>query len=180
MKGAVFIALNDMIETEYGINAWESILDKVKPESEGIYASASSYRDEEVVDLVVAIAEYLGADPHLVTRKFGHYLFSQLNSKFPIFTSLHTQYFNFLSSIEGVIHKEVRKLYQDAALPSIRCDQLNDSHIQMHYSSPRKLCFLAEGLVSGAAEHYGVNVDINQQQCVHKGANTCIIDIKLV
>jgi len=180
MKGAVFIALNEMIEKQFGMAVWESILDRAAPESEGIYASAGSYSDEEIGRLVGAAAEELKLPENTVTRLFGTYLFGELNSKFPIFASMHVNLFDFLKSIEGVIHKEVDKLYSDAALPEINCIVIEEKHLQMHYRSPRKLCFLAEGLILGAAQLFDQKIDLRQSQCTHDGGDACVIDVKLL
>ncbi|SMF54556.1 Haem-NO-binding [Alteromonadaceae bacterium Bs31] len=177
MKGAVFIAFNDMIEGLHGIEKWEAILNKAQPESEGIYASAGSYADEEIVQLVLAAADELDAPASDITRSFGKYLFGELNKKFPIFASLHDDLFSFLNSIESVIHKEVRKLYNDASLPKISCSKINNHHFRMTYESPRKMCALAEGLILGAAEHYQANASLSQPQCMHEGSDQCHIDI---
>ncbi|ABD83059.1 heme NO-binding domain-containing protein [Saccharophagus degradans] len=180
MKGAVLIALNDMVEEVFSMAVWDQVLAKVKPDSEGIYISAESYDDAEVVGLVVALSELTGVPVNELVRSFGTYLFHQLNSKFPIFCDLHTNIFDLLSSIHGVIHKEVDKLYSNASLPTINCTKLSDSHLQMRYYSPRKLCVLAEGLIIGAAEHYKADVSVSQCQCVHQGADECLIDVKII
>ena len=179
MKGAVFIALNDMVEEAYGIKVWEEVLAQAKPESEGVYASAGSYKDEEIIALLVAFADVTDIDINEITRSFGNYLFKGLNSKFPIFANMYDNFFDFLCSIEGVIHKEVEKLYPNASLPKIQCVRATERHIQMLYSSPRKMCFLAEGLISGAAEHFKVHATINQSKCCHRNDDFCVIDIEL-
>ncbi|WP_045857222.1 heme NO-binding domain-containing protein [Teredinibacter purpureus] len=180
MKGAVFIALNDMIEKNYGMQTWEAILEKVAPSSGGIYASAHSYEDSEMLTFVDVISEHLKLSKSDVKRAFGEYLFTELDSKFPVFRKVQPTFFSFLSSIEGVIHKEVEKLYHDAHLPQIRCTAVNNQHMQMYYTSPRKLCLLAEGLIYGAAKQYDVAIDIIQNTCMHTGEDHCLIDIRIL
>lgn len=179
MKGAVFIALNDMVEEEYGIEAWEEILAEVKPECGGVYTSTNDYPDAEVVDYVLVISKKLSLDPEVVTRIFGTYLFGDLNKKFPIFTQLTSGLFDFICSIESVIHKEVRKLYDNPSLPSIDCHIEDANTLHMEYSSPRKLCYLAEGLVYGAAEFYGEKVSISHNRCMHDGESSCHLQVNL-
>lgn len=180
MKGAVFIALNDMVEETFSMKVWDAVLAKVKPKSEGIYISAASYDDQEIVDLVMSLSEEVDTDVNVLIRAFGQYLFRELNTKFPIFSEMHNNLFDLLSSIHGVIHKEVDKLYENASLPTIDCEVLNHNHLIMNYSSPRKLCQLAEGLIAGAAEFYSVTVDISQSQCEHDGADHCVIHVRMI
>lgn len=180
MKGAVFIALNEMIESQYGINTWEELLDEVKPPSNGIYTSTEDYSDDEMTQFVLAISKKLSLESSQVTRLFGKFLFTELNKKYGIFTKLSSSLFEFLVSIENVIHKEVRKLYTNPNLPTLACEIKNENEIIVTYQSPRKLCFLAEGLMFGAANYYKENVVIDHTQCMHDGFDTCTLHIKRV
>lgn len=173
MKGIVFITINDMVEQKFGIETWEKILSKVDPECGGIYTSTQDYPDEDVVKFVLTISEELGVDPTEVTRSFGTFLFGELNKKYDIFTKLSSNLFDFLNSIEGVIHKEVRKLYENPHLPTIGCTPDSENSLVMRYESPRKLCYLAEGLIFGAAEHYNEKISLSHDKCLHKGDDHC-------
>ncbi len=177
MKGAVFIALNEMVEERFGIDTWEEILEEVKPESEGIYTSTENYPDQEVVDYVLVISKKLDIEPSEVTRVFGKFLFGELNKKHDIFTKLSPDLFQFLNSIEGIIHKEVRKLYENPSLPTMECTILNKNDLRLKYTSPRKLCFLAEGLIFGAAEYYNEEITLEHNQCMHDGHDSCEIRV---
>lgn len=177
MKGAVFIALNDMIEAQYGIDTWEQLLATVKPQCQGIYTSTEDYPDAEINDFVAAISTKLQLETTTVTRIFGDYLFGELNRKYDIFTKLSSNLFDFLQSIETVIHKEVRKLYTNPHLPTLDCKVTNDNEVTMLYYSERKLCFLAEGLILGAANHYKEEIQINHTECMHHGAERCTLKI---
>ncbi len=173
MKGAIFIALNDMIENQYGLEAWEEILNSVKPKSGGVYTSTQDYDDAEVCAYVLVIAEKLGVEGSEVTKLFGQYLFSELNRKYPIFTQLKPELFDFISSVESVIHKEVRKLFDNPSLPTMDCVLESENILRMEYQSPRKLCHLAEGLVLGASEYYQTQVSVTQVACMHRGDHSC-------
>lgn len=179
MKGAVFIALNEMVESEHGLDAWETLLAEVNPSSEGIYTSTEDYPDSEIVDFVLAASKLLGVESTDLTRHFGHFLFKELNGKFPIFSQLTPDFFQFLNSIESVIHQEVKKLFDNPSLPEIECFEESGS-LNMFYSSPRKLCFLAEGLIFGAAEHYKKKISIDHIKCMHKDDSRCHFKIKIL
>jgi len=86
----------------------------------------------------------------------------------------------FLKSIESVIHKEVRKLYQNPNLPGIEREQPAEGTLILYYHSPRKLCHLADGLIMGAAEHYKAEINMFQNTCIHDGAQRCTFLIKVV
>ncbi len=178
MKGAVFIALNEFIEEQYGIELWEKLLDDVKPKCEGIFTSTEDYPDEEVRKFIAAISSRTELSPEDVTRIFGRFLFDELNKKFPIFTKISSDLFSFLESIENVIHKEVRKLYDNTSLPLITPLRRSDTVLELEYSSPRKLCLLAEGLVEGAAAHFGERIQLSHPRCMHRGAASCLLVVE--
>lgn len=180
MKGAVLIALNDFVEENFGPEAWERILENANPASGGVYTSVQNYDDEEVVALVGAVCEELKIDIQQALCQFGRYLFSVLNDKYSIFTKIQPDFYKFLASVEDVVHVEVKKLFPDAYLPTLKAVDQSDSHIVLKYISRRRMCSLAEGLIRGAAKQYGVNVSIEQPKCYCKGDDHCIIEVKTV
>ncbi|WP_370978436.1 heme NO-binding domain-containing protein [Agaribacterium sp. ZY112] len=180
MKGAVFIALNELVESQYGLEAWETLLNKVEPKCGGVYVSTEDYPDTDVQLFVEEISALLQRPSTEVTRIFGHFLFSELNTKYPIFSQQCSELFEFLDSIEKVIHKEVRKLYDNPSLPSLTCNRISTNKLKIEYRSPRKLCYLAEGLVQGASEHYQTPISLEHSSCMHKGDEHCCFLIQKI
>lgn len=179
MKGVVFVALNQMIEEKYGIDFWEELVQRVQPASGAVYTSVGSYSDEEVAAYVENIADMSTLDKREILITFGDYLFDVLNRRFPLFTQIQPDIFNFLKSIECVIHKEVHKLYDDVSLPTLAYGESDsDSEsVTLLYRSPRKLCYLAEGLIAGAARHYQFNYLLEHKICMHNGDDHCLFRV---
>ncbi len=176
MKGAVFIALNEMIEEQYGLKTWLDLVEAAGVD--GIYTATDNYPDEEVFAIVGAVCEKLNAEPAAVLRAFGEYLFHFLHKSHPAFAEQQPSFFDFIQSIDGVIHAEVHKLDESALTPKIDVRQLDDNHAELAYSSPRKLCFLAEGLLKGSAAYYGIQISIHQTQCMHDDHDECLLQIQ--
>ena len=179
MKGAVFIAFNQMVEEQIGIDVWERMLAEVAPPSGGIYTSVEAYEDEELFNLVGKLSEITGHPIPTLVEQFGAYLFSALNSKYPVFSEQQPDFFSFIKSIDGVIHKEVRKLYQHPNLPSLECEQTDDDTLLVTYRSPRKLCILAEGLIRGAALHYQTDYNLEHPTCMLHGSDHCLLKLSI-
>ena len=179
MKGAVLVTLNEFVEDIYGLDKWERVLDIAKPKSGGIYTSVDSYDDEEVLALIHATCEVLELSKEKALHVFGKYLFEVLNKKHPIFTRLQPDLLNFLASVEDVVHKEVDKLFPDAYLPKITPVSRTENSITLKYVSKRKMCGLAEGIIHGAAESYGVEIDIHHPVCYHKGDDHCLLEVSI-
>jgi predicted hydrocarbon binding protein len=173
MKGFIYTTFNDMVENRIGIACWESLLDKVKPASGGIYTSVEDFPDEELVAMLGHLSASTGTPVDELLTSFGQYLFHALVMKHPVFVTDKTDLFEFLKSIDGVIHKEVEKLYQNANLPVIDCEQSAPDMLLLHYRSPRKLCHLADGLIRGAAKQFNTEVLIAHDVCMHDGNDHC-------
>lgn len=173
MKGAIFIALNQVVEKTSGIGAWEELISRVNPASGGVYVSVDSYPDEEMFAYVQELSNMTGASQQQIVRDFGEALFDFLNGKYPQFTQQEETFFGFIKSIDGTIHKEVEKLYQSPNLPTMRCEDISPNSMRVYYHSPRKLCHLAVGLFTGAANYYNHQCQIEHNQCMHNGAETC-------
>lgn len=179
MKGDVFIAFNQMVEEQMGIACWEALLNDVKPSSGGVYTSVNRYDDSELSALIAALSTMKSIPQAILIENFGFYLFSILNKKYAVFTEQKVDFFSFLASIDGVIHREVKKLFPDTQLPEIRCLTSSDTAMSLSYRSSRKLCLLAEGLIRGAAKHYQVNYVLDHKQCMHNGHEECLFDLRL-
>jgi hypothetical protein len=50
----------------------------------------------------------------------------------------------------------------------------------MIYKSPRKLCQLAEGLISGSAKHFNQNYKMTHDPCMHNGSDHCALKVELL
>ena len=176
MKGIVFTSLSDMVEENFGLGTWNTLLEQVDLPSGGLYTAGGTYPDEEIVTLIMAISKLVNKEPAELIEAFGVYMFPVLASKYPNFLE-QKNLKDFLKSIDGVIHIEVRKLYPDASLPSITYEDPSPHELILNYRSPRKLCILAMGLIYGAAAHFKTKITINQTKCMLKGDDHCRLEI---
>lgn len=175
MKGAIFIALEEYIIDQHGLKTWHTLLDEAN--TQGIFTATANYQDEDMVALLTATCTLLDTSLPAVLRSFGEYLFAFLHKGHPLFADSQPGFYEFIKSIDGVIHIEVHKLDDDARPPSINVNALEDGTIQALYHSQRKLCYLAEGLLSGAATHFGNRISITQESCMHDGHDHCDLRI---
>lgn len=177
MKGIVFTTLATMVEEQFGLMAWQKILDQAEPESGGIYVGTATYSDSEIMALVGAASEQLNIPVNDLVKHYGKYLWSTLAATQFQFVEQHDNLKDFLLSVHSVIHIEVKKLYPGAYTPDFQYESKEDELLTMHYKSPRKLCYLAEGLIQGAAEHYQCDYQLVHSQCMHDGAEHCTFEL---
>lgn len=176
MKGMVFDMLRDMVEEQYGLDGWQAILDGA--DSDGMFISTETYHDEELIKLVVAASEVTGIDANELVFAFGQYMVPQFYQRFPKFFNC-PDLFQFLLSVDHIIHVEVRKLFPDAAIPEFKYDKSMPDKLTMIYRSPRKLCRLAEGLIDGSAKHFKQKYTLTHDRCMHKGDDSCHLIVTL-
>ena len=177
MKGMVFTMFADMIEKEFGIDTWDKLIDETAPESQGIYTSVEVYPDQELLAYVSILSQQSEVPVNNLVFAFGKYLMGR-------FQEIHSDFFvdhdlkSFLKSVHDVIHVEVKKLHPGVVLPEFKYDDTGADTLTMFYHSPRQLCSLAEGLISGAADCFNTMVDVSHDVCMHRGADHCQLDLR--
>lgn len=180
MKGIVFCLFNELVEEKFGLEMWETLLEKVQPESQGIYTSAANYPFTELVALVGELSAQSGLPANDLVTAFGEYMFPKFAERNPEFVSDIDNLKDFLKTVDQVIHVEVKKMYPSANLPSFDYEDDASDQLTMRYQSPRKLCHLSEGLIQGAAKHYGESIHVDHPVCMHNGAEHCDIIINFI
>jgi len=178
MKGIVFNLLGEMVEEEFGLEAWDSLLTKTG--LDGHFISSQTYPDEDLFALVGAATEATGIDAKELIRSFGRYMLPAFRQQNPQFFDEHTDLKSFLLTVDRVIHVEVRKLHPGAILPEFTYNSESDSQLTMYYTSPRKLCHLAEGLIDASAKHFKTRYELDHSQCMHDGAKHCELKISIL
>jgi hypothetical protein len=162
MKGMVFTEFLDMVEQTWSPDLADRLIDHADSATGGAYTAVGTYDHRELVRMVQALAVESEMPVPELLRRFGHHLAKTFAGRFPAFFQAQPTLFDFLSSIDAVIHVEVLKLYPDAELPSFRVEQRGDDTMTLTYRSNRHMSPLAVGLIEGAAAHYGRRVHIDQ------------------
>jgi hypothetical protein len=173
VKGIIFNLVESFVVSEGGESSWDRLLDEAG--LDGGYSSIGDYADEELMALVAAYCRTHGVAPDDTTRAIGVHALRGLADRYPHFFTPHTHARDMLRTLNDVIHPEVRKLHPSATPPDFDYSSTDADRFVMGYTSRRRLCFLAEGMITGAAQHYGETVTITQPECMHTGAPRCLI-----
>jgi hypothetical protein len=173
MKGVVFNLLEEAVTTAYGEDTWDTLL--ASASLHGAYTSLGSYPDSELLALVDAASGKLNLPPADIVRWFGRKALPLLATRYPKFFAPHRSSRSFVLTLNDIIHPEVRKIYPQASVPDFAFDTSDPKGLKLIYSSPKKLCHFAEGLIEGTADHYGETVSISQSECMHQGDARCVI-----
>lgn len=179
MKGIVFNQLQEFVEGQFGLAAWDTAINKCQLPSQGVYVGTKNYDDAELTELVGYFSKVLDMDNADLVRTFGKYIFTYLFKIAPEQARNAENLRSFLLMVHNIIHVEVNKLYQDSNLPDFDYKE-GESKLLMLYRSPRKLCHFSEGLILGASERFAEPVKIKQNTCMHSGCDHCEIEVEFL
>ena len=157
MKGMVFRSFQGFVEREFSEVLVDDMLSLESLESQGAYTSVGYYPHSEFLSLVVHVSEATQIPISKLVKSFGAALFKDLASAHAEMIAGYQSPIELLSEIESVIHVDVRKLYDNSELPRFDVQQRDgDRQIKLEYSSSRPFADLAEGLIYGCLDHYGL------------------------
>lgn len=161
MKGLVFTEFLDLVESAWSPEIADRIIAAAHTSTGGAYTAVGTYDHRELVRMVVALATETGVPVPELLRRFGHHLAARFAERFPGFFRSQPTLFDFLASIDSVIHVEVRKLYPDAELPSFSVAGRDASTLTLVYRSSRHMAPLAQGLIEAVARHYQTPIGLS-------------------
>jgi Haem-NO-binding len=154
MKGIVFTEFIDMVESKFGYDMMDDIIESSNLPSGGIYTAVGTYDHTEMVQLVVGLSNRTEIPISQLLKTYGKHLFGVFTKGYPHFFENTDNVFDFFEQIDRYIHVEVRKLYPDAELPKFDTLRPDNNTLEMLYQSDRKMSDLADGLIEAAIEYY--------------------------
>lgn len=157
MKGVVFTELIEFIESAYGFDAVDAMIEESGVS--GVYTQVGTYPFEELVSLVSTLAKQQKTEIPTLLEFYGKHLFGVLVSLYPHFDQFHSS-FEVITKVDKIIHPEVHKLYPEAELPTFMLKEESLNRLLLEYQSNKKLQHLAKGLMVGAGEYYGENISV--------------------
>jgi len=175
MKGVIFNLFERVTAESHGEDAWDDMLTAAG--LDGAYTSLGSYPDGDFTRLVDAASDALDMSSDDVVRWFGRASVPLLVESYAALFAPHRTTRDFILTLNEIIHPEVRKLYPGADVPDFEMVVGPDGRLRMRYGSRRKLCAFAEGLIRGAADHFGETVSIRQPRCMNRGDEACDLEI---
>jgi hypothetical protein len=164
MKGIVFREFLDMVESQFGMEVADQIIEEADLPSGGAYTSVATYDHNEILKLVGQLHRATGLPVPDLVSAFGRHLFGRFHTLYPAFFQGADGAFDFLERVESIIHIEVRKLYPDAELPVFECTRPAPGQLVMLYRSQRPFADLAGGLIQGCIEHFGEPIVVRREE----------------
>jgi hypothetical protein len=175
MKGILFNVVEDVVTEALSADAWDDVIDAAGVG--GSYTSLASYPDTDLFAIVAAIAAATDLSPDDTYRLAGRLGFKHLARRNPHILQGTDGWQQLIMSLDDIIHPEVRKMYPDAEVPGFATTPVGDG-LRVTYTSRRKLCALAEGLILGGGGWYGHELEVEHESCVHRGDATCTMFVR--
>jgi hypothetical protein len=173
MKGIIFREFIDMVEAQFSPQMVDDIIQASTLASGGAYTSVGTYPHDEMFQLVEHLSIRSEIPIPALLRHFGRHIFHRFTVIHPEYITSHSSAFELLKILDNDVHVEVRKLYQDAEVPSFDYQDLSDNRMLFIYQSSRPLADLAQGLIEGCIEHFGETMTIERNDLpVATGAHT--------
>lgn len=177
IKGVVFNLLEQVVSEEAGEPAWERAI--TESGVDGAYTSLGTYPHEELAALADSLAAQLGVEPDDAVMWFGKKALPKLAALYPQLFEAHGGTLPFLSTLNDIIHPEVRKLYPGADVPVFDYRLIESDRMLMGYRSQRGLCFFGQGLIEGAGEYFSEDLRVAQTTCEKRGDSECVFEVVL-
>lgn len=177
MKGILFNVVEDVVTEAASADAWDDVLDAAGVA--GSYTSLGTYPDADLVAIVQAAAEHTGLSVDDTLRLAGRLGFKYLAGRNPELIEGLTGWRELISALDDIIHPEVRKVYPDSEVPGFATVEAGAA-LRVTYTSRRGLCALAEGLMEGAGAWFDRRLTVDQETCVHRGDDACVMIVREV
>jgi len=177
MKGVVNVGIQELVETKFGIEAWNKTKALAKCE-EPFFSASEDYPDQMTLDLANAASEVSGLPLETVLVEFGKFWVPNTGAKtYPTYFRLAGKTAReFLLSMDR-IHKQVTKNISNAVPPHFECEELPDGRLLMHYQSERRLCPVLRGLILGVGIYFNEELQVRETTCMNDGAAQCTMEV---
>lgn len=172
MYGLVNRAIEDMVRTHHGDEAWDRIKRKAGVDVEA-FISMESYPDAVSYGLVGAASEVLGQPAEALLEAFGEHwtLYTAQQGYGQLFRAGGSSFKEFMQNLHA-LHTQVGHSFPDLRPPSFWCTEVTDSSLRLHYQSTRLgLGPMVIGLVRGLGTMFDTDVTITPDRRRADGAD---------
>jgi len=160
MKGIVFTEFLDLVETKFGLEVVDEIIETAQPASGGIYTAIGTYDFAEMLSLLQALSTKTSLSVDDLLRVYADHFFAVLRDSYPGLIERYTDPIPLLASIEDHIHVEVQKIYPDAELPTFEVVEKTANTLIMIYTSSRAMYSFGLGLMHQVFSHFNKKAEI--------------------
>jgi len=179
MHGIIFHELKRFVTAKLSEEAWNNLL-RDSGIGQKIYLAFQTYPDAEAIAIVSAASASTGVPIPALLESFGEFIAPNLMTMYKHLVKPEWKTLDLIEHTEETIHHLVRIREAGAEPPLLKCCRPTDDHVVITYSSPRKMCALAVGIVHGLARHYNEQILVTQTTCMLDGSPDCNISVRRI
>lgn len=177
MHGFIFSELKKYVGKNFGEEVWPILLREAGLGAR-TYEHYLEYPDDEVVALVTTASRMTSLPGNDILEGFGEFIAGDLVKVYKPLLDPSWRTLEFLEHTESVVHRVVRGRNQKAKPPALSCARVAADEVVITYSSKRKLCALARGIIRGAADLFQEQVTVREDTCMLRGDRVCVISVR--
>lgn len=171
MYGMVNKAVQDLIVSRFGAEAWDDVRRKAGVDQD--FVLMHQYPDELTGDLVAAASERLQMSPEAVLEAFGlHWIKYTAHAGYgDVLRLAGGSFISFLQNLD-TMHARVGLTFPQLMPPSFQCTDITAHSVVLHYHSSRDgLAPLVIGLVKGLGQMFRTRVQITHTAARGSGSD---------
>ena len=174
----VFTEFLDLVESTFGLEIVDEIIEKSDLPSKGAYTSIGTYAFSEMLSLITNLSEKTSMSVDELLHVYGLHFFSVIERDYPGILKTYSGPMDLLSSVESHIHVEVRKIYPDAELPRFEMTEKTENKLVLIYYSSRSMYAFAHGLIEKSFEYYGKSANVTYEKIREDGSEVKFVILK--
>ena len=173
MHGLIFFYLQKFADVAAaGSTSWKGVRSTVTTTTSRFLPSGS-YPDADAVAILSTIADATGRPLPSILEEFGQFLAPHLVKVAGTVVDPAWRTLDLIEHTEAIIHTMIRTTTPGAAPPVLEAVRQSPYELHLVYSSARRLCPLAIGLMRGIAAHYRETIRIEEPSCLLRGDPFC-------
>jgi hypothetical protein len=175
--GVILDEMRRYVVGELGDPTWSEVTRRSGLPADHRYGLEKAYPDEELGALATQAAEVTGQPIADVLQGFGESMVPEMFRFYEILANPRWTLVDFLLGLESVL----ALAYAQGAMPTkVRATQTGPRTVTIVYDSPLQACSAVRGVIYGAAAHYGVDVDLVEEECALRGDPACLIKVAIL
>jgi hypothetical protein len=135
-----------------------------------------NYPDEHVYELAEAAGDLTGEGAREFLVDYGRWVVTPLVQTYNVHVDDSWGGMELIANVAN-FHADLRthsfSKYTPPDVDSGWVDGYEGEVAYFDYDSPRQLCDVARGAFFGAGDHYGIDVDVAERECVFHGSDQC-------
>lgn len=177
MHGTILNEVKHYVEVKYGPETWKSLLEQAGFSKTTMFLAVKNYSDEDLKKIINKALEMTKMTLPAFLRDLGVFIGNYLIKNYSSLINPSWGALDLIANTELNIHKVLRAQDPNMTPPQLTIERLGPKDLIIKYNSPRKMCFLAEGIVEAISKHYRQKITTVQKTCMHKGDAFCSIHL---